>query len=69
MPVGMEGQRDLTKSLMTTNPHETWQDEPQREPRTIADALRAENESKSADQERKNEQQLDESRGLWGRAE
>ena len=50
---------------MTTPSHETWMDEPQREPRTIADALRAENESKSADQDRKDEQQLDKSRGLW----
>jgi hypothetical protein len=54
---------------MTTHPHETWTDEPQREPRTIADALRAENESKSADQERRDEQELDDSRGLWGPTE
>ena len=45
-------------------PHETWQDDPQREPRTIVDAFRAE---QAADQERRDEDFLDQERGLWDR--
>jgi hypothetical protein len=56
--------------MKSTPSHENWHDERQREPRTIADALRADNEIKSADDEaRKDEQQLDDSRGLWGPTE
>ena len=55
------------------NQHETWHDDRQPEPRTIRDAFRIdtdEGENKSADDEaRKDEQQLDESRGLWGPTE
>jgi hypothetical protein len=48
-------------------PHETWQDDRQREPRTIRDAFRMTEEAD--DQERKDEQQLDDSRRLWGPTE
>lgn len=46
-----------------SHPHETWQDDRQREHRTIVDAFRDD------DQERKDEQQLDETRGVWGPTE
>jgi hypothetical protein len=54
---------------MTTPSHETWQDEPQREPRTIVDAFHLGSEEKSADQERRDEDYLDTARGLWGPTE
>ena len=57
---------------MTTPSHETWQDDRQREPRTIKEALRMDTEpsdDEARDQERKDEQYLDESRGLWGPTE
>jgi hypothetical protein len=50
-----------------THSHETWQDERQREPRTIVDAFRAERDE--ADQERKDEDYLDTARGVWGPTE
>lgn len=52
---------------MTTPTHETWQDDRQREPRTILDAFRADRDAH--DQERKDEQYLDDSRGIWGPTE
>jgi hypothetical protein len=52
---------------MTTPKHEAWQDEFQREPRTIVDAFRAERDTD--DQDRKDEQYLDDVRGLWGPTE
>jgi hypothetical protein len=51
-----------------THQHETWQDEPQREPRTIREAFQIDTdevEDKSADEERGVEDYLDTARGLW----
>ena len=56
---------------MNTPSHENWQDERQRERRSIIGALRAaEDEEKTTDdQDRKDEDFLDQERGVWGPTE
>ena len=58
-----------TKHCKNTPSHENWQDERQREPRTIVDAFHINSEDTSDDRDRKDEQQLDELRGVWGPTE
>ena len=54
---------------MTTPKHESWQDELQSEPRTIVDAFHINTEDTTDDQDRKDEDFLDQERGVWGPTE
>lgn len=68
--IGGTGRRASGQQHMKTPSHETWMKDFQREPRTIREAFQFGNEEQKADdQDRKDEDFLDQERGVWGPTE